>query len=251
MTDIKINGNRLFHAYIIAGSDEEGRMAAARHLAKIAVCENRDNAPCGHCHHCMKADRNIHPDITLIEKEKDAKELTVDTVRDVRAAAVVLPNEAEKGVYIINDADTMNIPAQNAMLKILEEPPEYAVFILLASNPDRMLATVRSRCETILLPPKDEFQPSSEAEDVLRSYVRGDNVELLKDIMALEKLQKNELLNALIAIRRGIVSLLRDGKIDPDKGENIISAANNGEKYMTVNVSNGYIVGLLLAAFTA
>lgn len=245
----RVSGERLFHAYIIAGSSEEGRIAAARYIAKTAVCVNRSKAPCSQCRHCIKADKNIHPDITVTGREKDAKELTVDAVRAVRSAASVMPNEAERSVYIIRDADTMNVPAQNAILKILEEPPSHAVFVLLASNPDRMLPTVRSRCETIILPPEDELVPSAEADEIIKCYKQGDSVGLLSGILALEKLGKNELMNALAGMRRGTVGLLRDGRMDTDRAERIIAALDNGEKYMAVNVSAGYIAGLLLSAF--
>lgn len=244
-----IDSKRLFHSYIISGASEEGRLAAARYIAKTAVCADRDRAPCGHCAHCRKADRDVHPDITVIKKADGDKELTVDTMRAVRSAASVLPNEAEKSVYIICDADTMNTSAQNAMLKVFEEPPAYAVFILLAENSDRLISTVRSRCEIIMLPPEDSFEPSPEAQKVLESAAKGDEVMLTTDIMALEKLQKPEMLNAIVTLRRGGVRLVGEGRLSYEYGDRILTACDDCEKYMAVNVSNGYIIGRLLAAF--
>lgn len=244
-----IDAQRLFHSYIISGAGEEGRLTAARYIAKTVVCANRDKAPCGYCSHCRKADRDIHPDITVIKKGDGDKELTVDTMRSVRSAASVLPNEAEKSVYIICDADTMNIPAQNAMLKVFEEPPAHVVFVLLAENADRLISTVRSRCELITLPPEDTFVPSPEGERVLADAVKGDGAAMAADIMALEKLQKPEMLNVLVTIRRSGARLVGEGKLGYEYGDRILTACDDCERYMAVNVSNGYIAGRLLAAF--
>lgn len=244
-----IDPKRLFHSYIISGASDEGRLTAAKYIAKTAVCSDRDRAPCGYCSHCRKADRDIHPDITVVKKEGDGKELTVDAMRSVRSAAAVLPNEAEKSVYIICDADTMNLSAQNAMLKVFEEPPAHAVFILLAENADRLISTVRSRCEIIMLPPEDNFEPSPEAEKVLKSAVGGNGATLASDIMALEKLTKPEMLNAIVTLRRNGTRLIGEGKLSYEYGNKILTACDDCEKYMAVNVSNGYIVGRMLAAF--
>lgn len=146
---------RLSHAYIAASPNEAARSDEAMTLAAALMCESDGEArPCGHCAACRKTFAGIHPDIITVSPGLDSqgrkrREMLVDTVRSIAAGAVVVPNEGRRKVYIIEDADTMNIQAQNALLKLLEEPPESVAFILCAANPALLLPTVRSRCELI------------------------------------------------------------------------------------------------------
>ena len=113
-------------------------------VAKAAVCTEEDK-PCGMCAQCRKAQTG-HADITVLQGDGSAKSLSVATIRELREQAAVVPNEASHKVVIIADADCMNIQAQNALLKILEEPPSYMVFILTAKSRTAFLPTVQSRC---------------------------------------------------------------------------------------------------------
>lgn len=146
---------RLSHAYIAASPNEAARSDEAMTLAAALMCESDGEArPCGHCAACRKTFAGIHPDIITVSPGLDSqgrkrREMLVDTVRSIAAGAVVVPNEGRRKVYIIEDADTMNTQAQNALLKLLEEPPESVAFILCAANPALLLPTVRSRCELI------------------------------------------------------------------------------------------------------
>ena len=148
------DGNHLSHAYIVSASSEETRNALADRLAQALVCSGGGSVPCGVCRDCRKAQEGIHPDIITVERQTDDKggrrrEIYVDQVRYMVSDAYVLPNEAARKVYIVRDADTMNTSAQNAALKLLEEPPAAAAFILCAANPGMLLPTVRSRCAEI------------------------------------------------------------------------------------------------------
>ena len=149
------NLKHLTHAYIISSEDEEKRNEFAVKMASSYVCSDSNNAPCGMCRNCRKAKDNIHPDITWIdlanENGKIKKEITIGQVRGIIDDAYILPNEADKKVYIIKHADTMNKEAQNAVLKLLEEPPVFDGFILCVSNPEMLLPTVRSRCTLLNL----------------------------------------------------------------------------------------------------
>lgn len=145
---------KLSHAYIVSAESREDGLNAARRIAAAAVCSDSSNRPCGLCRNCRKAAQGIHPDITLVErlvddKGRQKKEIVVDQIRQLSLDAVVLPNEAEGKAYIIVDADTMNGSAQNAALKLLEEPPRGVVFVLCAANTRLLLPTVRSRCVEI------------------------------------------------------------------------------------------------------
>ena len=143
----------LAHAYIVAGPAGSGRHTLAAQMAAALVCSAQPQLrPCGRCSHCRKAAGGIHPDITVIAGS-GGKPITVDQVRALRTDAYVRPNEAERKVYLLERADRMNASAQNAMLKLLEEGPAYAAFLLLTDNAAALLPTVRSRCEHLPLSP--------------------------------------------------------------------------------------------------
>ncbi|NCE63829.1 DNA polymerase III subunit delta [Pseudoflavonifractor sp. 524-17] len=152
----------LSHAYILTGPAGSGKHTLARVLAAALVCSAPGDGPtfpCGRCSGCKKAAADIHPDIIQIGEE--GKDITVAQVRALRAGAYIRPNEARRKVYLIPRAHTMNPSAQNAMLKLLEEGPPYAAFLLLAENAAALLPTVRSRCELLSLSPVAE--PEGEA----------------------------------------------------------------------------------------
>ena len=111
----------LSHAYIITGGNAASRMEYARRLSAAYVCGAA--APCGRCLHCEKALSGIHPDVISISLPEDKREIVVDQARALRTDAYVRPNEAERKVYVIDPADSMNDTAQNALLKVLEDGP--------------------------------------------------------------------------------------------------------------------------------
>lgn len=151
----------LAHAYIVAGPAGSGRHTLAAQMAAALVCSAQPQLrPCGRCSHCRKAAGGIHPDITVIAGS-GGKPITVDQVRALRTDAYVRPNEAERKVYLLERADRMNASAQNAMLKLLEEGPAYAAFLLLTDNAAALLPTVRSRCEVLALSPVTQEQALS------------------------------------------------------------------------------------------
>lgn len=149
--DLQTARRGLSHAYIISGPVGSGKRTLANILAQALLCTGGDALPCGRCSGCRKAAAGIHPD--LIRLGADGKDITVAQVRALRADAYIRPNEAERKVYLIERAQSMNASAQNAMLKLLEEGPAYAAFLLLTDNAAALLATVRSRCEGLALAP--------------------------------------------------------------------------------------------------
>lgn len=143
----------LGHAYIISGAAGSGKNTLAGLLCGAFVCQSPEHSrPCGRCSPCKKAAAGIHPDVITISGA-EGKPISVDQVRQLRTDAHIRPNEAERKIYILERADRMNQSAQNAMLKLLEEGPAYAVFLLLAENPGALLPTIRSRCESLALVP--------------------------------------------------------------------------------------------------
>lgn len=142
------DAHRIPHAILIDGPRGCGKKALARILAAAAVCESDSELPCSDCRQCQNAFNCTHPDIVLYEGS-GSRSLGVDTVRKIRLDAYVNPNDAPRKVYILADAQDMTEQAQNALLKILEEPPSYVLFILTADSRSHILETVRSRSQTI------------------------------------------------------------------------------------------------------
>lgn len=146
-------GRGLSHAYLISGPEGSGKATLARLLSAALVCTGSGEAPCGACPGCKKALGGIHPDVIHVDLLEDKREILVDQARQMRSDAFIRPNEAERKVYVVHHADTMNAHAQNAILKLLEEGPAYAAFLLLCENPGSLLPTIRSRCEGLALTP--------------------------------------------------------------------------------------------------
>ena len=137
-----VDSGRLSHFYLISGPRGSGKRTLARLLAAAAVCRG-EKKPCLSCSACRKAMTDNHPDIISVV-DPDRKAVPVKLVRQYRDDVYIKPNEAEKKVYIF--PQELGPEGQNALLKILEEPPAYGLFLLLAENPQQILTTVRSRC---------------------------------------------------------------------------------------------------------
>ena len=186
------------HAVIISGVQGSGRHTLARILAQAHVCTGGE-PPCGVCRECRLAAQGIHPDVLGLERfvsEADRdKDVKVATVREIRSDAQITPNQAERKVYLIDRP--MNVNAQNAMLKLLEEGPPYAAFLILTENTASLLETVRSRCAQLRMGPVSDAEalewlqkhfPDRE-EQSLRSAIRAAEGVLGAAAAALEREQ--------------------------------------------------------------
>ena len=146
-----LSRGHMAHFYLIAGPEGSGKRTLARLLSAAILCRG-DQKPCLNCIACKKVLDGHHPDcITVDDPEK--KTVTVKMVREAREDMFIRPNEADHKIYLIPRAQEMRMEAQNALLKVLEEPPSYGVFLLLTDNPDKMLPTIRSRCRELNLQP--------------------------------------------------------------------------------------------------
>ncbi len=150
-----MKNHSLPHALIIEGAAGTGKKTLASFIASYAVC-TAQNKPCGCCAGCLKAEKGIHPDITVADGTT-LSNISVDAIRKIRADCYIKPNEAPNKVYILADCDKMLQPAQNAFLKVLEEPPENVIFIMTTASASSLLQTVRSRSRILTL-----FVPDSE-----------------------------------------------------------------------------------------
>lgn len=144
---VSVGRGRSSHFYLISGPVGSGKRTLAKLLSAALQCRE-ENKPCMTCHACRKVLNDTHPDCITIA-DPDHKTVAVDIVRSARADMYVMPNEGQKKIYIF--PQELRIEGQNALLKILEEPPQYGVFILLTDNPEKLLPTVRSRCTELNL----------------------------------------------------------------------------------------------------
>lgn len=145
-----ISSGHIPHAVLIEGDTGLGRHTLARYFATVAVC-TADLKPCGKCHACVTASSASHPDISVVAPEDGKKTISVGQIRTLRAEAFVKAHSAEHRVFIIDGAERMNENAQNALLKVLEEPPVGVIFILIAQSRTTLLETIVSRCTVLSL----------------------------------------------------------------------------------------------------
>lgn len=149
--------DRLSHCYLLAGPEGSGKHTLARILAAAMECTAGAKRPCGVCLQCRKVLDGVHPDVITVD-DPDKKTVTVELIRKARADVYIKPNEGRRKVYLIPRAADMNAAAQNALLKVIEEPPDYAAFLLLTDGAERLLPTIRSRSVPLLLTPLSEAE---------------------------------------------------------------------------------------------
>ena len=140
------------HFYMISGPEGSGKRTLARLLAQALMCEGPEPG-CGRCEGCRKVRDGVHPDFITVD-DPEHKTVAVKLVRDARDDVYIRPNEGRRKIYLF--PQELGLPGQNALLKILEEPPAYAVFLLITDNEERLLPTVRSRCRVLKMSPLSE-----------------------------------------------------------------------------------------------
>lgn len=242
---------RLSHAYIVSGPAKSETRALADCLAAAYVCSGEGSKPCGVCPDCRKAKGEIHPDIIRLTVPEDKRFITVEQVRRLRADAYVRPNEAQRKVFIIEDAQAMNDSAQNALLKVLEDGPSYLAFLLLVENPQQLLPTIRSRCETLSLvaqPGEDTSEVSGElrekAAQLAALLTKGDERTLVEYTVALEnqKMSKDTLLVFLDALEDSLrPELLKT----PNRVLPLMEHLKQVRQAALFNVGTGHLFGWL------
>lgn len=137
------NTNSVAHSYIFSGQYGIGKKQIAIEFAKMILCLNKDKSPCGECKSCIELENDNNPDFNIIKPDGKIK---IEQIRKMLEKVYEKPIISDKKVYIIDDAETMTIEAQNCLLKTLEEPPEYIVIILITSNESNLINTIKSRC---------------------------------------------------------------------------------------------------------
>ncbi len=207
-----IETKKISHAYIIHGERSSGKEFIAKVFAQALLCEKGGKEPCGECHSCHQAVSGNHPDIIRVLHDKPATIGVEDIRTGINNDILIKPYSSEYKVYIINEAEKMTVQAQNALLKTLEEPPAYAVIILLTSNLEMMLPTILSRCVVLNMKPvpddmvkrylMKELQIPDYKADVCTAFARG-NLGKAKALAASEEFDniKTEAVSLLKYIR--------------------------------------------------
>lgn len=248
---------RLSQAYIVSAANEQLRLEKARQLAAAAVCSGEGKKPCGLCRDCRKAEASIHPDIIplrrlLDDKGKPKKFFAVDQVREMAADAVVLPNEAGRKVYILEEAQHMNEQAQNAALKLLEEPPAWACFILCTPSAAVFLPTVRSRCTELGMAGERQAEDEEclkKAGEFLSRLAEGDRAKVFRFCTSCESMDSRQTLEFLDCTRSLLSDMLCRRKdsmgMDARRLTALMELCGRCTDYLRVNTGVKHIFGLL------
>jgi len=156
----RLREGTLAHALLLTGPPGVGKRRLAEALAAAVLCERGPKAPCGECPACRKSAALSHPDTLIVEPDEKSGTIRLESVRRIRNKIAFKPFEAGAIAVILDGAGAMNPEAQNALLKILEEPPGPVVFVLIEADPALLLPTVRSRCQSLVFEP---LRPADQA----------------------------------------------------------------------------------------
>ena len=187
---------RLPHAILIEGPAGTGKKTFAQRIAQSALCTGKEK-PCGICEACRKVENQSHPDICFYTVPEGKKDFPVEQVREIRGQAYVAPNEGACKIYVIDKAHTMNQAAQNALLKLIEEPPPFVCFILLCENRSQMLETILSRVTAgaagnigralALLDTAKPSKAAADAKALMQALTGGQRYECIRILASYEK----------------------------------------------------------------
>ena len=139
-----IDNNNVSHSYIFSGISGIGKFLFAKEFAKAILCSSPDNKPCNNCKSCESFENSNNPDIIIIDEQEES--IKTEQIKELTNNVLEKPIQGNKKIYIINNSEKMTKEAQNSLLKTLEEPPEYVVIILVTSNENLLLNTIKSRC---------------------------------------------------------------------------------------------------------
>ncbi len=184
-----VKSGRVPHAFLIESEDNAQALELAWYIAALCVCTGQGR-PCGQCRECRLTAGKNHPDIALVEPESGKKMITVAAVRELRGNAYVKPHSAESKVFIISGAERMNAQAQNALLKVLEEPPTGVHFVLTAGSRAKLLPTVNSRCVLLSVnqsATENDSKAAAAAKEFVQKMFACTEAELLRLLYPFEK----------------------------------------------------------------
>lgn len=232
----------LAHAYLISGTKGVGKHALAIAFCQALCCTDPDprdsSLPCGTCRECRNVSHRAHPDIEwyglaeqhmLSDKGTASTNLSIEMVRRLRGTAAMLPLEAPRRVLIVDDAESMLPPAQQALLKTLEEPPPSVILVLLATEAESLLETVKSRCQRLIVPTLSEARVKAELEALGAEGVLAAEIAALsrgRMAWAIDALRESSLLEASRKEREAAETWWRQSRYDQ-----LITAYHLGERF--------------------
>lgn len=242
-----VNSGKIPQSMIIDGGSEEMREELVKELCCSFMCISVDK-PCGKCENCIKINAECHPDVIYVQAQDKKKTISVDVIRKMREDAFVLPNESDHKIYIIRQADTLQPYAQNALLKILEEPPEYASFIMLCDYHTSLLQTVLSRSvvfnigasQATKLDEKKQKVAEEVAGKIATAIANKNEFELL---MLTGKFDKNtELFKYTLTL---LENIFRDALILSQGGNTMITNYNSEAKMLSQSLEPEKLIELI------
>ncbi len=197
-----VKENTVSHSYMFVGIEGIGKQRIAKDFAQMILCMNEENKGCNQCKSCIEFQSHNHPDFLYIEP--DGNSIKIEQIRYLQRKIQEKPIISDQKVYIINDADKMTKEAQNSLLKTLEEPPEYSTIILIGSNENAFLNTIKSRCMIL------SFRSIS--SETIKTY--------MKTNYGMENISENMVEAFQGSIGKAII--LKDKKEQYDKVEEVI-----------------------------
>lgn len=209
-----IENHKVSHAYILAGEEGMGRKSLANAFAMTLLCEKVLKEPCMECHSCKQMLSDNHPDVIHVTHEKPGS-IGVDDIRkQINDTIMIKPYSSYYKIYMVDEAEKMTVQAQNALLKTIEEPPSYAVIILMTTNPDAFLPTILSRCIQLKLKPLRDYVVKGylveklgvpvEKAEVYAAFARGN---LGKAIHIASSEEFGELYRAVLTLLKNIKNM--------------------------------------------
>ena len=191
--------NKVSHAYLINGERSSGKEFAAKVFAAALQCEKGGTGPCGECHSCIQEKSGTQPDIIFVSHDKPNTIGVEDIRTQINNDIGIKPYSSPRKIYIMNEGEKMTVQAQNALLKTLEEPPEYAVILILTTNVDALLPTILSRCVVLNMKPvpdhkvkkylMEELQIPDYKANICVAFARG-NIGKAKMLASSEEFEK-------------------------------------------------------------
>ena len=216
-----IQNHKISHAYILTGEAGMGRKSIANAFAMTLLCEKGGSEPCMICHSCKQVMSGNHPDLIYVTHEKPAS-MGVDDIREqINDTIMVRPYSSQYKIYIVDEAQKMTVQAQNALLKTIEEPPAYAVIMLLTTNQDAFLQTILSRCVQLKLKPlkdsvvktylEEKLQVKDIQAEIYSAFARGNLGKAIHLAQSEDfKMMYEEILKLLKEIKEMDISQLLD-----------------------------------------
>ena len=214
-----INTKNILHSYLFIGEEGIGKKMLAKEFAKAILCNSENNKPCNICKSCVEFNTNNNANFNLINEEGSA--IKIEQIRNMQVKIAEKPINSNYKVYLINDAELMTQEAQNCLLKTLEEPPEYIVIILITSNENKVLNTIKSRCMKLYFNNLDKnsvkkvLTEQFEMKDINDSFLDAAGGSIKKALLIKEKSSEYEQITKLFDIidKENLVNFINSASI--------------------------------------